>query len=94
MLMCGRLGIEAVEAFEEAARDLEVEGSGWTAAEAHGRLEDDIAAHVRQLEHKKVRAANAPVGARSSLSCITLFPMVTENCTFLLPITSNQKASP
>lgn len=52
--MCNRLGIEAVEAFEEAVRDLEVEGSGWTAAEAHSQLEDDIAVHVRQLEQAKV----------------------------------------
>lgn len=43
-----------MEAFEEAARDLEVEGSGWTAAEAHAALEDDIAAHVRELEQRKV----------------------------------------
>ncbi len=50
----GRLGIEAVEAFEEAARDLEVGGSGWTAADAHASLEDQIAAHVRQLEQQKV----------------------------------------
>ena len=50
----GRLGIEAVAAFEEAARDLEVGGSGWTAAEAHASLEDQITAHVRQLEQHKV----------------------------------------
>mmetsp|Transcript_3599 Transcript_3599/g.10456 ORF Transcript_3599/g.10456 Transcript_3599/m.10456 type:complete len:858 (-) Transcript_3599:898-3471(-) len=53
------LGIEAVEAFEEAVRDLEVEGSGWTAAEAHSQLEDDIAVHVRQLEQAKVAAVTS-----------------------------------
>lgn len=44
-----------MEAFEEAAHDLDVDGSGWTAAEAHSALEDDIAAHVRALEQHKVR---------------------------------------
>ena len=43
-----------MEAFQEAARDLEVEGSGWTAAEAQAQLENDIAAHVRHLEQQKV----------------------------------------
>lgn len=47
-----------MEAFEEAARDLEVDGSGWTAADAHTALEDDIAAHVRKLEQQKVRRAS------------------------------------
>lgn len=44
-----------MEAFEEAARDLDVEGSGWTSADAHLQLEDEIAAHVRALEQQKVR---------------------------------------
>jgi hypothetical protein len=54
------LRTEALEAFEEAARDLDVEGSGWTAAEAQAALEDSMAAHVHELTQRKVEEVSAP----------------------------------
>jgi hypothetical protein len=59
-----RLTSEALGAFEEAARDLDVEGSGWTAAETHAALEDSLAAHVHELTQRKVAAVLREAEAR------------------------------
>jgi hypothetical protein len=81
----GRLTSEALGAFEEAARDLDVEGSGWTAAETHAALEASLAAHVHELTQRKVPDVDisAPVAHVQQGSSSRLYFIVHAACHLL-----------
>ena len=54
-----RLSTETLSSFEKSAADLEVPGTGWSAAEVQLRLQKDVAAHTRSLKQQKVQT-NSP----------------------------------